>query len=576
MKSERFIRLATLAVSLLALSMVFSLTGCGSDSSFTQSGQYQQKVYMIGEIIDPMTSSTDQQNEVAQDSVSAMEQIFVNIVPYDGVSTDAPIFIAADSVQSISQTMQEGIWTTYQFLNPIVVIHGGETEINAVLGMLGLEQDFKMPSGFPYAEIFAIDKEEGLNFRWVMLPVGSSDGNDPSNIDRDQAPDPYERAGFFRDWLSQNGSRVTSQLLADKQEAMDALSTAVTTSQEMTEWVKGYNSTFHLALGSNIYQFSYWIWAVHDFASRADWFYVVQDAQLNPSGLYKPYKVKTWYGAGYDVKEWYIYSYVMDNWMVGLKDPAVTLLRPSPPTTTTKTEITTGMDWDFTGNLGFEGTKPTGNVGVKLSIKNEKTIEVPECEVYNKSLDNGQNSKWLYQFKVVPHHIYYYYVGFDSPSTLQISLFQPINQWLWRFSEEVRDNPGAKSFTAKFTTDSVSSRGKDIAAYWLSSYVHEHVQHDWTLSVSLPYPPVLMVDKSLSLSKAGQSYAMDIGVGRDWTAHTDQDWCRVEPASGTGDMTRVNITVDENTTGASRKAIITFWTEDAEGTATTEVFQSQY
>ena len=148
MKGARFIRLATLAVYLLALSVVFSLTGCGSDSSFTQSGQYQQKVYMIGEIKDPMASSTDQ-NAVAQDSVSAMEQIFVNLVPYDGVSTDAPIFIAADSMQSISQTMQEGLRATYQFLNPIVVIRGGETEINAVLGMLGLEQDYKMPYGFP-------------------------------------------------------------------------------------------------------------------------------------------------------------------------------------------------------------------------------------------------------------------------------------------------------------------------------------------------------------------------------------------------------------------------------------------
>jgi len=86
-----------------------------------------------------------------------------------------------------------------------------------------------------------------------------------------------------------------------------------------------------------------------------------------------------------------------------------------------------------------------------------------------------------------------------------------------------------------------------------------------------------MVDaSSLSLSKEGQSYAMDIGVGRDWIAYCDQAWCRVEPAIGTADIKRVNITVDENRTRASRTAIITFRTYDGRGIATTEVFQSQY
>jgi hypothetical protein len=80
-----------------------------------------------------------------------------------------------------------------------------------------------------------------------------------------------------------------------------------------------------------------------------------------------------------------------------------------------------------------------------------------------------------------------------------------------------------------------------------------------------------MVDNNLSVSKAGQSKAMDIGVDREWTAFCDQSWCRVERANK-----RLNITVDENTTNANRNAIITFRTLDGIGKATTLLFQSQY
>lgn len=580
MKWVRFKRLVPLAVAAMLSIMAFSLTGCGSSSSVSPvspSQQFQQKVYIIGEIKDPMTPATGQ-IAVVQGPASAMNQIFVSRIPYDGVSTDGPIFITADSVKSISKTMQKGLQATYQNYNPIVVIRGGEEEINSVLGMIGLQQDYKSPKGFSYVELFAIDKEKGLNFRWVMLPPAAPSANNALYTGDEPTADSLKRAGMFRDWLSQNGSRVTAQVLADKKEATKALAAAAnTSSQEVKDYVEGFNSAWTLG-SENIYQLSYWVYALHDFKEKVDWFYVLQETQLNAAAEYKPYQYHAWSGEGYDVKKWYIGSYYMDNW-VDISDPysdKVQVFRTSPSTTTSKTELTTGMDWEFTGTFGFEGVKPTAKLVPKLTIKNEKKIEVPDCEVYNKSLDNGPNAKWLYQFGEVKPHIYFAYVGFDEPTTLQHNMFMPTNQWLWRSSEYVRAN--AKSFKSKFTADMINSNADgQLACCWFSHYQHIHQEMSMTLDVSLPYPPVLMVDDNeLSLTKAAQSTAMDIGVGRDWTASCDQTWCRVEPASGTADRTRVNITVDANTTGASRKAIITFRTVDGKGTATTEIFQSQY
>lgn len=226
--------------------------------------------------------------------------------------------------------------------------------------------------------------------------------------------------------------------------------------------------------------------------------------------------------------------------------------------------------------MGFEGTKPTGNVGLKLNLHNKSEVTLQDCQAFNESLDNGSNAKWRYQFREVSPIIYFAFVDFTRASELQHGMFQPINQWLWRFSGDVREGYDAKWFRSKFAVDHVCSQGKDIAAYWLSKFEHIHMCAGETFFVSLPYPPLLMVDKNMSLDKAGQSKAVDIGVGRDWSVFPGQPWCRIEPASGTADNTRVNITADENTTGASRNAIITFKTRDIKGSATTDLFQSHY
>jgi hypothetical protein len=88
-----------------------SLGACGSSGSGGSSVQHSEKIYVIGEISGTLA------NEIGK--------IFVRTVDYDGVAADAPIFLAADRVESLDDTMRIGIIHAYRNGYPVVVIHGG-------------------------------------------------------------------------------------------------------------------------------------------------------------------------------------------------------------------------------------------------------------------------------------------------------------------------------------------------------------------------------------------------------------------------------------------------------------------
>jgi len=90
-------------VSTLLLISLIAVSGCGSGNPVNPADQYQQKVYIIGEIKDPGTDATEDIFTV-RGPVDAVKCIFVRRVDYNGTSADAPIFLAADQALSLSST----------------------------------------------------------------------------------------------------------------------------------------------------------------------------------------------------------------------------------------------------------------------------------------------------------------------------------------------------------------------------------------------------------------------------------------------------------------------------------------
>ena len=96
-------------------------------------------------------------------------------------------------------------------------------------------------------------------------------------------------------------------------------------------------------------------------------------------------------------------------------------------------------------------------------------------------------------------------------------------------------------------------------------------------------PPLLVLSEGrLNFTQKGESKAVTLVAGRDWTASSDSDWLRVLETSGGAtnneEGTSLHITVNPNDSGSERKGYITVHYKygDKSQTQKIEVFQSQY
>jgi hypothetical protein len=537
---------------------------------------YDGKVYFVGD----MTGFLQEE----------IELIFPNVHPYDNVSTDAPIFVSLGEVATMSNATKAGLNLAFQAHMPIVGVYMGEAEINALLGVLGLEQNYVLPEGMSFTEFFAVDlEEEGYLFTWSMY---SPDEDDPQSEDPNapalpayvyDAKDKLARTGLFGTWLGDDDDRVTPEIKQMQTDAKAALaSSAKAAGSELTQVAQGYVTTHNFADRGNNYQVSYFIYSCHSFtatdATGYDWFYVRQEGMFNATSAYNG--VKDWYmGFPRSHCHYYVGNYKLDNWLQSLdhQNSGVALMVANPQNTNNEASVTSGINWNIGGSVGFSGKNATGSLSGGVTITNSTTVHVKDCEVINNSASKVHNASWDYAFKRCEQVKLFGYTDLKAPPVLSRSNFQPVNQWIWKFAPSIRDSNKA-CFNSSFKVDLVHSNGGQPYGFW-GAGDPDHYLYDggnWNFTVPLTFPPLLVVQHNLDLTAAGQNKALDIAASRDWVASSDQSWCRVEPASGTAANPHVNITVDPNTTGASRTATISFATVDGRGSDKMAVYQAQY
>jgi len=591
LKSNGSKRWVVLGTATLAMFMVFNLSGCGSgDSGSSSSGPaniYTEKVSYIGV-----------SNGTLADKIEAT---FVNSGPYDGSSTDAPIFIAESYVESLSPAQQEGVRGTYDNSNPVVLIHGDADQINALLDILGLEYNYTLPEGLPenkdYAELFAVDREDdGSVFIWSMYPpsgeVSKSDYVTESLPDLSTAPLPdpitdsdseqFRRTEMLRNWLDNNGNRLTPKLEVYRQEATQAFASAAAAdnSGELTQIASAFVHSKNASYGKNHYQVTHYIYSCHSFnevdATDYDWFYVRQEGMLNASGEYLgPQNLPNSISGKSQEVHYYVGNYKVNNWIEGLdyRESGVSLMKAQPENVNEVSTATSGMSWNIGGSVGFIGPGATASSSAGVSITNSTTFNVRDCRVINNSADNFNNARWDYEFKKTTQTVSYYKTEIDAPTLLSRSNFQPVNQWLWKFSPDIREE-GVNSFASKFEVDLVQSESGYMRFFWVASDVIHRTSKggSWTFEVPLLFPPLLVAPHNLDFSAEGQYKTLNLAVARSWTASSDQDWCSVKPGSDS----LVYVTVDPNTTGEDREAEITYTTADGNGSDKTKVIQSRF
>lgn len=391
-------------------------------------------------------------------------------------------------------------------------------------------------------------------------------------------------AGRVKDWIdgSVEQAEGAERSRAELQSSFDRSGSGT----DLTKVSQVYSVQNDLTSWGFSYRIIHDIYACHSYnvadGEDSDWFFIKQSAKLNPS---KEYHNDSGKGKDFSNCYFYVTKYGFTNWPV--KDNGSEDFRPvvegksSPESTVGSKTVESSVSRSFSGNVGFDASGPSGSIGIGVSYSSSESFSISECQIKNDSeaVEAKQRTSWTYTFsrptsKAASFSIWDFPDLNDAPLSAR-SLFQPVNQWIWKIPKEARDE--VKGFKCRFDWNSGSSLGSayawGIKIYDVTHY--DHVGDSPEIAVSFPIYPPLIAANDVKLGKEAQFAPVEMGTCRDWTAYSDRGWCKLNMLSGTKDDVKdLIVTVEENDTGVDRTATVYLSTKDGKGYGSFKVFQS--
>jgi hypothetical protein len=259
------------------------------------------------------------------------------------------------------------------------------------------------------------------------------------------------------DWLSISGNRNGSEMAIAAKSGFKS-TRAGASENELTALAMAFvhdSYWFGTKNGrTNTYIISTFCYSCYEVNYRTSWFYVQQYCVFSAS--------TNWVKNTATEKYWYTDLYEIDlqpAQFMGLPS-FLSLVQSSPGTTEGSTTTTSSVEKSISGTIGFEGKSLiNGSVTGGISISNSTTIEIKDVSVRNISTDLVNNAKWQF---IIPRCTKGSESGciddLSAAKLVSYSTFQPLNQWIWKASEAVR-NAGPLEMKTFFNTR------------WIRSYV---------------------------------------------------------------------------------------------------------
>jgi len=449
--------------------------GVMSDEPNVTPEVYAGKAYLIGTVYGPLA-----------DELKAS----ISFTPYGGTETDGPIFIAGNVVDNLTDAQKAGLIAALNARMPIVLVHAAVDTVNLLIDLLyGEYEDYTLPAGVDYVELFAADIEpNGELYQWTMYPPADSDTKVDGTGDR------QGRVNILVGWLRENEARMNDETGATAKAALKLA--AAEASQQLTDLASAFvrQDNFTDCDGRN-YQVSHYIYSCHSMTTNEDWIYVKQQSILNTSIGYSRVNV-TDLGGGMVIRQRlgpYLSDVLFDNTLQGYANnpTAVGLQLSSPETANNVAQLTSGVSWNIGGQIAFgvQGEDPTASATVSggVTISNQTTVNVQDCETLNTSNSKGNNAAWHYQFKKPDAIGYFGAVGIAEAPSLARTTFQPVNQWIWRMAPTVRASKPSLSVSFSVIlgqTDAVWD------FFWVARAERREYPATWDYSVPFNFPPV--------------------------------------------------------------------------------------
>lgn len=367
---------------------------------------------------------------------------------------------------------------------PVVQINPTATEVDQLRALAGLPASGGLPGGVSNADVYGLDTDaQGNLYEIVLLPhsedeeaVSVEAGLDPTTLvysDKlstskaaDTVPDDNALQGarmrLLADWLGQNGTRDLPNVgrLAAARE-VNGFAAEDSNFADLEAVVKSTESRIVWRFRSNVHNLTTNVWSVHNRTLNEDWFLVRQRGLFSAKNEIHADKEND--------KGRFTSYYETDTYVTGWDNSvSVNLFKTSPATTQKSADVSSSMSWNLSGDLNAsaKANEKGGEIGAGgkiaggLSVNNTYKFSIPDVTLTNQSGTRVNNASWTFDIAKP----YYDKNGFGCLSHLGINglgamsqvsrgTFDPVMQWVWRVSPDVRAaHPAGLPITINFKT----------------------------------------------------------------------------------------------------------------------------
>ena len=300
---------------------------------------------------------------------------------------------------------------------------------------------------------------------------------------------------FIADWIDRAEHTVTKTFTdsASMEVLVQAQCKTFQFKQELSA-ADYYDESRYPAGKSNIYSITYKIYAVHNLDDGTDYYLIEAEGMYPFSDLCADVYKKSVGGALSKIQEYYG-GKITES--CALKDKSVAhchIERTSPQTTVSNQTINVGLDWNLGGSFSYSKTDgATGSISGGINVVNNKSYQVSDVTVSNLCRNDGNITKWEYDFaKTGSHFSFFNYgqVSLEDCALAARTTFISESEWILHIS---RDDSAKNTieFEANVNVDLISSRARlDYPCH--TACVHKIKTKDTgTLTLSVVKPPIV-------------------------------------------------------------------------------------
>lgn len=484
-------------------------------------------------------------------------------------SIDAPIIIMCNSVNVQDETILANIEKIYFSNNQIILYKPTNNEINSVYERLEGREYFKADNKATKYSLFGLKMAKN-GVRYIL----EDNEKHPNSISENMVD-------FLED--KQKLNTQTLQFLNDRaSDTLDSDSSSI----NLFKMAKQHVITKIFQLQGKPCSLSYFMVSCHKYDGTSadggeDWFFIQQYGILNGSPGYDKHWAGTrvnvnndsWYVGQGEVCLNYVDFYKMKNYIPlpsSSAEISAKLAYTYPQAINNVTECTVAEDITIDGIIGFEiggskdgaEVKGSGSFSAGANFNSSYSFKVQDCSCKDTSLSiNNTSAEWEYRFKRASQNRtagkWQYLL---DPAALSCSVFSPLNSWVWKIDTNKRED--YQSFVSEIEIgimNTISRCSGSQPPKNIPGKCRNNEQSSFSCDITLNMPPLLGVDtKSIIFDKDSSTKQLNIAVQGTWTMKIagTPSWIRADQYKGTGKLTEVFISVDENTNSKERQAIL--------------------